>query len=792
VPDVNRQDEAAASEAAPAGGSDRVTAVRRRVGLLVALFVLLLVAQLVLSFLLMDSLWALSAYRAGLGEWSRHRQLAVDALLDTFESGEAEARRRLDRELRALAGFETAREALAGEETTDDGQILAGLVRGGLDEQEAAAIVRFESRVSVFPGGDDLMAAWAEADGLIRRLRTLAERAARLRASGGATDLRLDGFRRTISRVDGELEAAEARFAAALVRSQVTLRRRLRLEQIAGSATVILLAIGLGIWTSRRLEKDAAERRRVELALRRNQERLREVVEHSTNLFYSHTTDHRLTYVSPQTRSFFDCEPEEALTRWTDFVTDHPINQRGLALTERAIATGKRQPVYELELQGASGRKVWVEVNEAPIVRDGRTVGIAGALTDVTERKGAEEERARLEERLRLGQKLEAVGRLAGGVAHDFNNLLTAILGYSDLLAQRLGPDHGGAVELAEIRRAGERAASLISQLLAFSRKQVIERRTIDLRRLVEDSARMIRRLIPEDVELELALGGREEEPVLVKADPNQIEQLLINLAVNARDAMPAGGRLSIVASTVRLETARRGDLFDVVPGDYALLEVRDTGAGMDRVTLEHAFEPFYTTKGPGEGTGLGLATVYGIVKQNHGYVWVDSEPGQGTSFGIYLPSAPATEFEPRSEGQESVPAEEKPIEAKVLLVEDESAVRSLVREVLARQGYEVLEASNAREALELSAGRLETIDLLLTDLVMPGLSGADLGRELQQAKPDLAVIYITGYSEGALNARGLLGSDYRLLLKPFKAADLIDRVAEAVELRRAATAAAH
>jgi PAS domain S-box-containing protein len=562
-------------------------------------------------------------------------------------------------------------------------------------------------------------------------------------------------------------------------------------QQVSDSM-ILLLAVGLGVWASRRLERDAAERRRAEREMLQHQERLQEVVENSTNLFYSHDTAHRLTYVSPQTRSFFDCEPEEALVHWTDFVTDHPINQRGIELTERAIATGKRQPVYELELRGLRGRTIWVEVNEAPMVRDGRTVGIVGALTDVTERKRAEEERERLKERLRLGQKLEAIGRLAGGVAHDFNNLLTAILGYGDLLAERLGPDHAGTPELEEIRRAGERASSLISQLLAFSRKQVIEPRTIDLRRLVEDSARMVRRLIPEDVELELDLGEQGAAPVLVTADPNQIEQLLVNLAVNARDAMPSGGRLSVAISSIRLESGRRGDLFEVVPGDYALLEVHDTGQGMDRETLEHAFEPFYTTKGPGEGTGLGLATVYGIVKQNRGYVWVDSRPGRGATFSIYLPSAPATEAEPRAGRKERAAVGDGHVGATVLLVEDETAVRSLVREVLLRQGYEVLEASNAREALELSAGRLETIDLLLTDLVMPGLSGADLGRELQEAKPDLAVIYITGYSEGALNARGLLGSDYRLLLKPFKAADLLDRVAEVVEPRRATPTVTH
>ena len=596
-----------------------------------------------------------------------------------------------------------------------------------------------------------------------------------------------------IRRRIGLLVAIVVGFLLAQFAGELLLRDRawaLHVFQVIGLSVLLVLVIALGILTSRLLERDAAQRRQVEQVLRRNQERLREVFEHSTNLFYSHTTDHQLTYVSPQTRTFFDCEPEEALQSWTDFVTDHPTNQRGLELTERAIATGKRQPVYELELEGLRGRRIWVEVNEAPVVRDGRTVGIVGALTDITERKQAQEERERLKERLRLGQKLEAIGRLAGGVAHDFNNLLTAILGYSDLLSERLGADSPGVVELGEIRRAGERAAALISQLLAFSRKQVIEPRTVDLGCLVEDSSRMIRRLIPEDVELDLELGGQGSAPVLITADPNQIEQLLVNLAVNARDAMPAGGRLSIAASSVHLREGRRGDLFDVVPGDYGLLEVRDTGAGMDRETLEHAFEPFYTTKGPGEGTGLGLATVYGIVKQNQGYIWADSAPGHGAIFRIYLPTAQGEVAASEAGGVEQAAVGPGVPGAKVLLVEDEPAVRTLVREVLARQGYEVLEAPNAREALKVSAGRLDAVDLLLTDLVMPGLSGADLVRELQEARPDLPVIYITGYSEGALNARGLLGSDYRLLLKPFTAGDLICRVAEAVESHRLASSA--
>ena len=491
---VYRQDEVPARDSGGAGEPDRVPSVRRKVGLLVAVFVVLLAAQVVLSALLMDSLWAISAYRRGLGEWSQQRQAAVDALLDFLESGSAEARRRLDRSFEALAGFESARLALAGDGVRSASKAVQGLVRGGLAQDEATALVRFESHVRVFPGGAELNDAWRRADVQIARLRAMTDRVEQVRSGGAAASLPVNRLRRSIRQVDADLEAIESHFSDILAHSQATLRNRLHLQQVVGSSVLLALAIGFGVWTSRRLERDAAERRRAEHALRRNQERLREVVEHSTNLFYSHTTDHQLTYVSPQTRAFFDCEPEEALTHWTDFVTDHPINQRGMALTERAIATGKRQPVYELELRGARGRKIWVEVNEAPMVRDGQTVGVVGALTDVTERKRAEEERERLKERVasrRSSSRRRPAGRRRGprlqqpadGDPRLHRPAAPSVSARTTTSAR---------AEPAEIRRRGRARRALTSQLLAFSRRQVASAQSSTCAGWCEDSTRMI------------------------------------------------------------------------------------------------------------------------------------------------------------------------------------------------------------------------------------------------------------------------------------------------------------
>jgi PAS domain S-box-containing protein len=550
-------------------------------------------------------------------------------------------------------------------------------------------------------------------------------------------------------------------------------------QHVALSTLLLLGALVLTLVGALESRRQARERRSAEHAVQASRERLEEILENSTNLFYSHTPDHRLTYVSPQTRGFLGCEPEEALRRWTELVTDNPVNRRGLALTEVAVRTGERQPVYELELERTDGRRIWVEVNEAPVVRDGRTVAVVGALTDVTERKRVVEEHERLEERLRLGQRLEAVGRLAGGVAHDFNNFLTAILGYCDLLALQLGDEHPLLREVGEIRRAGRRAAGLIEQLLAFSRRQVIAPRVLDLNTIAADASRLIRRLIGEDVELQCRLAP---EPLLVEADPSQLEQVLLNLAANARDAMPSGGRFVLTTERRRLDSARPGDMFEVEPGEYCRITVTDSGEGMDPETLAHLFEPFYTTKQVGRGTGLGLASVYGVIKQNRGYIWVESAPGEGAKFEIYLPWArSALQAEPEAPAESGL-AGRPAREATILLVEDEDSVRSLIHEVLTGRGYRVLEAGNAARAIERSAGHPGRIDLLVTDLVMPGVQGDSLARGLARDRPGLAVLYISGYTESVLTQRGVLQEGHRLLRKPFTPDELVAAVAEALD----------
>lgn len=388
---------------------------------------------------------------------------------------------------------------------------------------------------------------------------------------------------------------------------------------------------------NRLLEVEVGERKNAEVALRVSEGRIRDILEHSTNLFYVRSRAGRLTYVSPQARRFLGYDPPDTL-RWDDLLTDHPTNETARAATRAAIETGRRQPTYELELARGDGGTLWVEVNEAPVIRGGAAVSIVGALTDITDAKRAADDRDRLEIQLRQAQKLEAVGRLAGGIAHDFNNLLTSVVGHAQLASEEIEPDAGIQTDLDEIQRAARRGAELVDQLLAFSRRQIVQCREVDVGQAVQDAMRMLRRLIGADVDL---LAEIAEGPMLVEIDPTQLDQVLMNLAVNARDAMPGGGSLTISVVRARVGVGGLGP-DRVPPGDYVCVRVSDQGVGMDEATLQHVFEPFYTTKPPGQGTGLGLATVYGVLRQHHGYIQVRSVPDQGTEFFLYVPRASA------------------------------------------------------------------------------------------------------------------------------------------------------
>jgi len=380
------------------------------------------------------------------------------------------------------------------------------------------------------------------------------------------------------------------------------------------------------------------------------------------------------------------------------------------------------------------------------------------------------------DEHLRQAQKMEAVGQLAGGVAHDFNNILTAISGYSELLLMQLPPGSPEHLEAQEIRHAAERAASLTRQLLAFSRKQVVQPRALNLNQVITSLEGMLRRVLGEDIDLAFSLG---EGLGLALADPGQMEQVILNLAVNARDAMSRGGKLTLETADVDLDEAYARTRLEVEPGPYVMLAVSDTGIGIDQETRSRIFEPFFTTKELGKGTGLGLSTVYGIVKQNRGHIWVYSEPLKGACFKIYLPRmqppAIAVEIGPPSvvlpRGQETV-----------LLVEDDAEVRMVVSKMLARQGYRVLEAAGGREALKVCNSHPEPVHLILTDVVMPGMSGPELAGLVIQKHQEIKVLFMSGHTENDIVHPGVLEPGVAFIQKPFKYNDLICLVREVLD----------
>jgi nitrogen-specific signal transduction histidine kinase/CheY-like chemotaxis protein len=380
-------------------------------------------------------------------------------------------------------------------------------------------------------------------------------------------------------------------------------------------------------------------------------------------------------------------------------------------------------------------------------------------------------ERHRLEAELVRAQKMEAIGRLAGGIAHDFNNMLSIILGYSVLLLDGLAPDDPRAADIGEIKRAGERSADLTRQLLAFSRQQVLETKIVDLNEIVESTSRMVRRVLGEDVEQEIVLSLRASR---VKVAPGQVEQVIMNLVVNARDAMPNGGRLTVETRQVEFDSAADVKPDGVHPGRYAVLEVTDTGVGMDAATQQRIFEPFFTTKEQGKGTGLGLSTVFGIVHQGGGRIRVDSEPGRGTKFTVYLP-----EERGASEAADRAPASPRPGRGNetVLVVEDEDQVRALVQAILQRQGYRVLAAQHPTEAIRLSAQFDGKIDLLLTDVIMPEMSGRLLADQLLASRPDAKVLFMSGYTNNVVLDRGAEGTHMAFLQKPVTPSELHDKV---------------
>ncbi len=509
------------------------------------------------------------------------------------------------------------------------------------------------------------------------------------------------------------------------------------------------------------------QRRWAERALRLSVSRLEALLNNIPDLAWLKNGDGRYSAVNESLARYLGRSREEVIGRRDSDLFPRDLASRFEESDRRALRS--KGSLHTVEEIVGPGRAVRIFDTTKTPIRDveGRATGTVGIARDVTERR-------RLEEQLLQAQKMEAIGRLAGGVAHDFNNLLTTILGYCGILLDQLSQSDPLRADLEEIQKAGERAAALTQQLLTFSRKQVIEPAPLDLNAIVSDASKMLQRLIGEDIELVTRL-----EPGLgaVRGDPGQIHQVLINLAINARDAMPEGGTLSIETRSAENGAPARQHPGYSVLGQHVLLSVTDSGVGMDAETRRQIFEPFFTTKERGKGTGLGLATVYGIVKQSGGEIWVESESGRGASFTIAFPRTEGLAAAAEPPRRTASPGSET-----ILLVEDEEAVRRLAARVLASRGYEVLAASGAAEAGRLWERDRESIRVLITDVVMPGRGGRELARQLLEENPDLIVIFISGYTDSPVVDRSVLGRGTAFLQKPFTPEALTHKVRQLLD----------
>jgi len=517
------------------------------------------------------------------------------------------------------------------------------------------------------------------------------------------------------------------------------------------------------------------EHARAEAAMRTAERRLKTLIASSPAVLYTlEFADggvRDIGWMSENVRALLGYAPEETggLDWWIDRF--HPSDREGALAEFRAQIASQDRAFNEFRVLHRDGEYRWLR-SEGRLVRDarGEPVEIVGAISEITERKN-------LEAQVRHAQRMESLGRLAAGVAHDFNNLLTIISGRSDLLLSALAPDDPMRDEVLQIHLAGERGSGLTRQLLAFSRQSVLELRILDLNEVVRENEKLLRRVIGEDVRLSLALA-----PGLwrVKADAGQIGQVLINVVINARDAMPTGGDLTLRSENVQVDAAQAATRSAVRAGRFVALTVSDTGSGMTPEVQSRIFEPFFTTKGPGIGTGLGLATAYGIVQQTGGFIDVASELGRGTSFTFYFPATDEVAAPRRAPlGLRAAPQQGT---GTILLVEDEDAVRSMLRRVLVEAGYAVLEASNGTEALRLAAEQAGPIDLVITDVVMPGMGGGTMVEWLAGVRPDLKVLYISGYMDDAVVRQGVTRAEVAFLQKPFTMAALTARVRELLD----------
>ena len=522
---------------------------------------------------------------------------------------------------------------------------------------------------------------------------------------------------------------------------------------------------------------DITDRKRAQDALRESEEKLRNIVENSTNVFYSHTPEGHLIYLSPQFEQIFGYDPKDRVLLWMDTLTDNPLNRKAIEATREAIRTGRPQPTYEMELKAGGGRTIWVEVNESPVVREGKTVMIVGALQDITERKRAEKDRVEMERRFQQAQKFESLGVMAGGIAHDFNNLLTAILGNLDLALMGEPGSPRSRAFMEQARTATLRASDLTGQMLAYTGKGRFHVKTFDLRELVKQMTSLLRASISKTVVFNLDADRSIPD---ITADPAQIQQIVMNLIVNASEAI--GSRPGIITITTGAMHCDES-CFEhsrirkkPAPGLYVLLEVRDTGCGMDEQTLEKIFDPFFTTKFTGRG--LGMAAVLGIVEGHGGAIMTESEPGKGTAVRVMLPASPPTGRSATREGahpDQGAGSGASP--GTVLVVDDEDMVLELCAALVEQIGFRPLRAASGREALEVFRRHAREVTLVILDLIMPEMDGVEVLHEIRRIRPDVRVLVSSGYIEQ--EASGRFGEDRPdgFITKPFTLSGLTETI---------------
>jgi len=520
---------------------------------------------------------------------------------------------------------------------------------------------------------------------------------------------------------------------------------------------------------------DITERKQAEEKIRQSEESYRNIFQNAqVGLFRTRISDGKILESNDQLARMFGYNNRE------EFIAEY-------ATWKNYVDPGTRERMLEQIHQNG-----FIENFEARFYRKDRSIfwarysarlypeqgWIEGVAQDITEHKRVEEERAKLQEQLQQAQKLESIGRLAGGVAHDFNNMLSVVLGYGEIILGDLHQEDPLRDKVQEMVNAGQRAKALTSQLLAFSRKQTLQPQVLDLNNQIRNTEKMLRRLLAEDIELSLIMA---KDLPRVLFDPGQLDQVIINLAANARDAMPKGGRLLIETSVVHLDEAYAAAHHEINPGKYVMLAFTDTGYGMDQETLSRVFEPFFTTKKKGEGTGLGLSTVYGIVKQSNGHIWVYSEPGNGTTFKVYLPP---TEAKPKTQAEIVISPAPSGGE-HILVVEDELSVRNLMKMLFSSLGYTVTVAANGDEALRLVEKMGVKPDLVITDVVMPKMSGKELIDRLRKTYPHLKALFMSGYTDNAIVHHGVLDPDTPFIQKPFNIQEIGKKVREVLGSNR-------